>query len=316
MAFDLGSLGMSAAQGFLNSVGSVVSSKIQSSQQMKDWREQWNTAYSPQAQVRNLAAAGINPAVAFGQNAPVLSSGPSVPSVAAPSIGVQGLSDVGSYIQALANAKLAGASEKKTQVETDRIFAEKDAVELQNQITREYGLKQAAELLAKTSKEVALLASQNDVAKSEKALNDFKSLTEKVLAAYHGKQKELLEKDLESYYIKLQGNLEEQKSRIKANQANANQANSQASVNRETRRLQAALADIEESGKQDKIESLLARYQADGMISDRDYNEALLKVRRLADVQNKRDDSSDRWDFFREVDNTLDWLKDKISIFK
>lgn len=312
MAFDLGSLGMSAAQGFLNSVGSVVSSKIQSSQQMKDWREQWNTAYSPQAQVRNLAAAGINPAVAFGQNAPVLSSGPSVPSVAAPSIGVQGLSDVGSYIQALANAKLAGASEKKTQVETDRIFAEKDAVELQNQITREYGLKQAAELLAKTSKEVALLASQDDVAKSEKALNDFKSLTEQVLAAYHGKQKELLEKDLESYYIKLQGNLAEQKSRIQANQANANQANTQASVNRENRRLQAALADIEEGSKSEKMQSLISEYLKNGDLSDADAKEARLRLSRLNQIEYSRDNSV----LFEAVDNFAEWLKSKISIFK
>lgn len=312
MAFDLGSLGMSAAQGFLNSVGSVVSSKIQSSQQMKDWRDQWNTAYSPQAQVRNLAAAGINPAVAFGQNAPVLASGPSVPSVAAPSIGVQGLSDVGSYIQALANAKLAGASEKKTQAETDRIFAEKDAVELQNQITREYGLKQAAELLAKTSKEVALLASQDDVAKSEKALNDFKALTEQVLAAYHGKQKELLEKDLESYYIKLQGNLAEQKSRIQANQANANQANTQASVNRENRRLQAALADIEEGSKSEKMQSLISEYLKNGDLSDADAKEARLRLSRLNQIEYSRDNSV----LFEAVDNFAEWLKSKISIFK
>lgn len=273
MPFDFGSLGMSAAQGFLNSVGSVVSSKIQSSQQMKDWREQWDAAYSPQAQVRNLAAAGINPAVAFGQNAPVLSSGPSVPSVAAPNIGVQGLSDVGSYILALANAKLAGASEDKTRAETAKVFADKDAVELQNQITREYGLKQAAELLAKTSKEVALLASQDDLAKSEKALNDFKSLTEKVLAAYHGKQKELLEKDLESYYIKLQGNLAEQKSRINANNQSARLAGEQADF-------QSIVNDIKDSGKTFELENLIRGYQADNKVKDATAEQALTMLER------------------------------------
>lgn len=311
-----GAAALLGGQTLLNSVGSWLGMNHQADKEMDMWREQWQTAYSPKAQVQNLAAAGINPAVAFGQNAPVINSAPSTPAVAAPQYGVQDLGVMGSLIQSLAQSKVFGAEEDKIRHETEKILSEVEANKLMNDITRKYGLQTAAAELAKTAQQTVLLASQDDLVKAEKSLTDFKSLTEQVLAAYHGKQRDLLEKDLETYYIRLQGNLAEQKSRIEANKASANQANTQASVNRENRRLQSALADIEEAGKDDKIRSLLSRYQADGVISDRDYQEAVNKLNRLIDVSKKRHDDSENWNLFRETDNFLDWLKDKVSIFK
>lgn len=231
-------------QTLLNGIGSLLGLNAQADKQMNMWREQWTTAYSPKAQVRNLAAAGINPAVAFGQNAPVISSAPSVPSVASPQFGVQGLGELGSYIQALSQADVNEVTRPKIVAETAKILSEKEANDIQNHIQSEYGLKMAGAELGKIAKEIVLLSSQDEVAKTEAEFNRFKTATEKVLAEYHGKQRDLLQKDLNSYETRLQFNLNEQKSRIKANYASASLSTAQAMTEDATRDYRAFAIDL------------------------------------------------------------------------
>ena len=65
--------------------------------------------YSPQAQVRNMAAAGINPAAAFGNQAPVISgSQMNLPQNPLGGIGTSSLNDISNYILSQAQAKKAG----------------------------------------------------------------------------------------------------------------------------------------------------------------------------------------------------------------
>lgn len=182
--------------------------------------------------------------MAFGQNAPVLSSAPSVPSVQAPQFGVQGLGELGSYIQALSQADVNEATRPKIEAETAKILSEKEANDIQNHIQSEYGLKMAGAELGKIAKEVVLLSSQDDLAKAEAEFNHFKSATEKVLADYHGKARDLLQKDLDSYQTRLQFNLNEQKSRISANNASANLSNAQAKTEDATRDYKSFALDL------------------------------------------------------------------------
>ena len=100
-----------------NAIGNIGSSLIQNVLGQKNEERQWNRYYSPRAQVQNLAAAGINPAVAFGNQSPVLSSGGQMqmPDVPALGIGTTALAEIGQYINAAANAKKAGVDTRSAE---------------------------------------------------------------------------------------------------------------------------------------------------------------------------------------------------------
>ena len=74
MAF-LGDLALAAAPSVANGVLSVFGNKMASDTARKNLDYQMEKYYSPQAQVKNLGAAGINPAVAFGNQSPTFSGG-------------------------------------------------------------------------------------------------------------------------------------------------------------------------------------------------------------------------------------------------
>ena len=57
-------LGLQATGGFLNSIGSFLGMKTSGQQQKELLDYQMNTYYSPSAQVKNLATAGLIPAAA------------------------------------------------------------------------------------------------------------------------------------------------------------------------------------------------------------------------------------------------------------
>ena len=95
----LGVLGGSALLGLGGSL-------IQSSEGRKNLDYQMEKYYSPEAQVRNLAKAGINPAVAFGNQSPVFSSGGQMQMPEAPNFGVgtTALNELGNYMKSLAES--------------------------------------------------------------------------------------------------------------------------------------------------------------------------------------------------------------------
>lgn len=278
----------------------------------------WRERYSPQAQVRNLAAAGINPAVAMGNNAPVLSSGGEInPVDVSPfGIGTTALSEIGNYINATANAKKAGVDTKSTEEDIKLKRIEQDRNDFELKLRKQYGLKLSAQELSLAEANVRLAQLSGDNSEIDKAIKEYTKAKEKAISECNEVQRDILQKELDNKDTQLKLSNRVLKTQGDSNIAAANAANTQASVNRENRRLQSALADIEEAGKDDKIRSLLLRYHADGALSDKDYKEAEIKLNRLNDVSKKRNDDSDRWNLFRETDNFLDWLKDKVSIFK
>lgn len=304
----LGALGGSLINGTLGLIGQ--DRQIQKSKELLDY--QWNKMYSPKAQVKNLAAAGVNPAAAFGNNVPVLNSGGqlSMPDNVFGGLGTSSLTDISNYLLAKANAKKAGADTRKAD-------AEADAVSFENELNRVFKQPERVANLMAAYKSMQL---QDD----EHSRNEWTNAKEKALSELTGIQKDTAKKVFDNMDTQI---LQENKQRAEnikltqekqktektaqtANKAAANASNTQASVNRENRRLQAALADVEESGKEDKIKSLLAEYKKNQSISDADAKEADIKLSRLNSIEDKRSTY-----FFNEVDNFLEWLKGKVSIF-
>ena len=126
----LGDLGLAAVNGGISLLGNKISSDT-----AKDNLDyQMDRYYSPSAQVRNLAAAGINPAVAFGNQSPVFSGGGTFTPPANPlgGIGTTSLTDLANYMNAKANVKKSGAETRKTDLEADAISFENELNKISN----------------------------------------------------------------------------------------------------------------------------------------------------------------------------------------
>lgn len=115
----IGSFGSSILNGLFNR--DSMANQVEHAKDLMKY--QWENFQSPQAQVRALAAAGLNPAVALGHGGIGFSASPSVnmPSSTPPQIG--GVQDIASFVKAMAEAKKAGL--------------ESTAQEMQNDLTRQ-----------------------------------------------------------------------------------------------------------------------------------------------------------------------------------
>ena len=296
-----------------NAIGSIGSALIGNALGKANEERQWKEYYSPQAQVRNLAAAGINPAVVMGNQSPVLTAGgqmqmPDVPNLG---LGTTSLSEIGNYLNAAANAKKAGVDTRSAEEDIKLKQIEQSRNSFENNLRQTFGLKQAAQDLALSEAKVRLAQLSGDNAEVDKAIKEYTKAKEKALSECQEKQRDILQKELDNKDTELQLSNRVLKTQGDANIASANASNTQAEVNRQNRRLQSALADVEEAGKIDKINSLIAEYKKNGSISDADAKEADIKLSRLNDIQDKRSSY-----FFKEVDGFTEWIKSKISIFK
>ena len=110
----LGSLGSSFLNGMFNR--SAMKDQIEASKELMDY--QWDKFQSPLAQVNALAHAGINPSVALGQGGSGFTATPSasMPTSVPPQIG--GISDIASFVKAMAEAKKADVDIKNVEVDT------------------------------------------------------------------------------------------------------------------------------------------------------------------------------------------------------
>lgn len=320
MPFDWAALGLSAGKGIIDSIGSLFGTKYSIDKQKELMDYQWDKMTSPQAQVKNLAAAGINPAVALGNQAPVFSSKGEIPSIAPPDLGIGTtmLSDISSYINAKTSEKKAGSEIGKNESEIRVAEANAKAQEFQNFLNRVFGLGDRSVALQTAYSNLLLANDTHDINEQQKAINEWKKVSEQALAQANEKQRDILQLVLENKpkEIGLANKLQEEKIKSEqagqvASYASAEESRTSADVNRENRRIQAALADIEEAGKADKIRSLVAEYYKNKAISEADKKEALLRIDRLESLAAKRGNNF----VFREVDDFLEWMKNKVSIF-
>jgi hypothetical protein len=302
-----------------NVIQGVLSPALQSKigKENADW--QWNRYYSPRAQVNNLADAGINPAVAFGNQSPVMTSGGqmTMPDMPGLGIGTTSLAEIGSYLNAKASAAKAEKETGKVDAETQMVLSELDAQRLQNELVRQFGQKKWTYDVALAYENVLLARKSNDIKEQEKAMNEYHKVTSYLESQLKGSELTAFKKRLDNLDTEIQlsnklqtEKISTEKSAQSSNYASARASNTQANVNEQETRLRRALADIEESGSTFKLESLIRQYKRDNAISDADKKEAEVKLQRLKDLESKRDSS-----LFGEIDSMLEWLKNKVSIF-
>ena len=177
----LGSVGSSLLSGIFN-----YASMAKQNEYAKDlMRYQWENFASPRAQAQAMAAAGINPAVAFGQGGSGFTSTPSptMPSSSPPSMA--GMMDIAGFVKAMAEAKKAGLESVGKDLENQYLQATQAErirqVALQNHFTEEQTTKVIQEW-NKTIGEINVL--QKDAEIKQIDLDKHKELVNSIINHY------------------------------------------------------------------------------------------------------------------------------------
>lgn len=219
--------GLGFLQGSLNqsSAERMLERQIAANKELFDY--QFEKANSPKAMVRNLTAAGLNPAAAFGNTSPVQIGGSL--SSASPAnynlgVGTQSVSD-------LANLLVGAAQAKKAGIESDSILQDVKAKELQNEILSKFGLKRASVELALAVENVSLAKQSGDLNKLDMAIKDWTKAKEKALSEVSAHQRDILKKQLDNEDLRLdiQNRLGEAQVKTEATKQTANLASAESS---------------------------------------------------------------------------------------
>lgn len=222
------------------------------------------------------------------------------------------MSGISNYIASVANAKKAGMDTKLSEQEIKNKEIERQVQEFDLSVKKLFDKEVKSVEVANAYRQLLLAADTHDLNEQEKALYEYKKATEKAISEAKESEAAILKQRLENNptAIRLENLLMEEKSKTEKSYQTASYASADAS--RQNARLNSALSDIEERGKSDKIDYLLKKYRADGMLSEADYQEARLRAERLAGQHYKREGSS----LFKETDDFMEWIKDKVRIFK
>ena len=174
-----------------------------------EWTRQFeaqNAYNDPSAQVQRLVNAGINPSQVFGsgtnttamsQGSPQASAGSSIP-ISSPLpiqyLGSQFVNDLANAVRALSEADKNEALTpvekdyketltKQLAAETEKVGAEKEAIDLQNQLTRVYGdalksreVQKFDADIRKVNSEIEVLIQQKDYVGAQKKLAEADAL--------------------------------------------------------------------------------------------------------------------------------------------
>lgn len=321
MSLSLGAaLGIAGGSALLNSglqfLGGQYSQAKQVAAQKDLFDYTWEKANSPNAQVKNLTAAGLNPVGMLGSHGLSEIGSPSgqISPIDYQGIGTTDLSGLAQYIAATADAKKKGVEMPGIEADTQGKLLDNDRKRFENDLLKTYGNDKMAAEVSLAWQNYALALQSEELNNQEIAKKQWEVAKEKALSQVAANQRDILKKELDNKDTEIQlrnqqkrEEIKTEKSKQSANYASANQSNTQADVNRQLRRLNAALADVEEGVKTDKIQNLINEYRAKSAMSDLDYQEA---NRRIEAMQHMRDN-----ELGREVDNFLEWLKGKVSIF-
>lgn len=314
----------------------------------QDWQKymtDYENAYnSPEQQALRLRQAGLNPAVAMNGNVQNVSasSSPSSPATSPMPSGVSGISpvpqqpfslDVGSIINGIGNFTKSIGEAKKLGVETDYIKRSFDLnlKSLSNQSTlQELAIKgqQLANAVTESTKDSRIKSAIDEAIKVhwEAILAEKQGISEdlrqkvlasedevnKALAKYHGNNAQLLAYDVATYFEAYQNNQALKKAQTKAAESSAAASDAAAAVDKQRERIERVSADLRETGKTSEMLSLLSDLSAKNEISKADFEQARLKLQRISDLLERRKNGL----AFKQADSFLEWIKDKVSIFK
>lgn len=309
VASGVASLGNTLLSNFLGR--SNMDKQVKQAIELMDY--QWNHYQSPSAQVAAYGAAGLNPAVMFGSPQGQLAT-PSVnqptPSYA-PVDMLRGMDGFANYIRAVAEAKKAGVETRNLEKDLELKQVDQETKEFALSLQKLYGNRQKVLELSLLRRNIVLAMDNHDINEYDKLIKEWDSMTASIVNEAEGYKKGILKKQFDNEDARLRLSNRVLEGQGTAAFAAAEVSKSQAEVNRENRRLQGALADIEESTKSAKIESLISEYEKNGWLNEADANEARLRASRLHGVDLRRDNSR----FFKAVDDLSEWIKSKAKIF-
>lgn len=219
-------VGLSLVNGFVNGIFSNAAAERQTGLSVDAQKElfdyQWEKAASPQAQVKNLASGGINPVSHFGSGSANIVGG-SMPSVSTQpiqmSLGVDSIRALTSAAKDLADVRKTGVDTTKTEQEIEGIKLSNDMQELQNKITKEYGIPKAAKELALTAEQVKLAQQQGDINAQDLAIKKWTEAKEKAISSAEENKRDILKMELDNTEKRL--NLANKESEARANASNA-----------------------------------------------------------------------------------------------
>lgn len=193
------SAGIDAGSGLVNSFLNLIGQNSAFEKQVKASKDlfnyQWEKAYSPKAQVNNLAAAGLNPAAAMGNTSPVMSSAGQMTMPSPPNynfgIGTQSLSDIANLLVGSAQAKKVGVDTKVSENAAEGAALDNERKRMENDFMSRFGLEKSATELAQ-----AYANLENTY--SDSALKQVQQAKEKALSEVNEKQRDILSKELDN----------------------------------------------------------------------------------------------------------------------
>lgn len=275
-------------------------------------RYQWDNFSSPAAQIASLNKAGLGVNAFLGGKGSVGLPSGGMPSSAPISFdGIADLGGIASYIQSVAQAKKAGMDTKLSEQEIKNKEVERQRNEFELDLRKQFGKDVQTAELANAYMNLILASDQSDLNEIQKAIGKWNEVKAQAESKTSEHNRDIMKQVLDNNptALRLENRLKELQGSAAA--ASAEASHEQANVNRELRRLNSALADVEENTKFDKIESLIAEYEKNGWLSQADANDARLRASRIHSVENRRDNSS----LFKAVDDLSEWFKSKVKIF-
>lgn len=296
----IGALG-SLASTFLNQSLNRESmyDQIKLSKELMDY--QWEKFQSPEAYVKSLAAAGVNPAAAFGEGKYSVSS----PSVSMPSstpATISGISDISSFVKALAEAKKAGIDVKDVEqdIKNKQLQNDREAFELR--LRKEFGLKESAANLALAEENVKLAIQSGKKNELDLAIGQWIKAKEKAISEAEESRRDILKKELENTdkRLNLENTLLSEKAKTERSQQSANFASakastSQAALNESNKKYQDIVNDIKESGKTFELENLIRNWQAENKVADATAEQAYTMLSRYRQLNENDKNAAARY---------------------
>lgn len=293
--------GMAAGNTALNAIG--IGQQTGASEDLMKY--QWDNFMSPRAQVREMAAAGLNPGA-------VLGSGKG--SFASPSVGMPSVAPVQiGGVDTLANYLVAKSQAKRNEVDTKLLDIEAQNKQFELDLNRCFSSKERVANLLSAYKALQL---QDD----EHSRNEWLIAKEKALSELSGIQKDTAKKVLDNMDTQIMQENKQREESIKltkeqqktekssqsANYASAQNQRAQALLNKEIQSIKHVEREVAETGKLDQIDALLADYRRDKMLSDEEYEEA----KKRFDALKRINKAIDKSEFVSKTNAAFTWLTD------
>lgn len=286
-------------------------------QQVKKSKElmkyQWDNFLSPEAQVRSMASAGLNPAVTLGGHGSFASPNAVMPSSNAP-IQVDGVSDM---LGSLTQLKKVDKENELVDQEIYKTLAEKGLIDEQrhgqviaNTIAMEYGDKEAAARIANLGAQASLYASQEDLAKAEKTLTVLKGETEKVYKDLVEKNKLKAALEVKNYQRYIDSVIESNRKSAKLAEAQTLESGARTSNIESDTKIKDLDWDIRHANKDEEIDAAFNRFLSERNVSAAVKTEAELKLKRIKNLIKSRNTS----EVYEGIDDFMSWLSGHIGL--